>query len=245
MKRSSSFVGVVALFFSITVGGYTIWEKAVVEPRKSEASKTEDIRRIVSRIGELNRQVIDAQYENVAKAAALGRLANGEKLGLLSKAESIIESIEHRFDFSEYFVLAFEQLNAGNNELAIRYYELAYQAAPKDLPKAEALRGYAQAVFAQGPNQDIDYTRTQFQKALNHASKAKTYVALASQLNIYVAWTVSEIFFGDCDKATSLFKELLSRRNLQSVAAREFEFAKSSIFESAGGQLACRNKPHW
>ena len=181
MKRSSSFVGVVALFFSITVGGYTIWEKAVVEPRKSEASKTEDIRRIVSRIGELNRQVIDAQYENVAKAAALGRLANGEKLGLLSKAESIIESIEHRFDFSEYFVLAFEQLNAGNNELAIRYYELAYQAAPKDLPKTEALRGYAQAVFAQGPNQDIDYARTQFQKALNHASKAKTYVALASQ----------------------------------------------------------------
>ena len=151
-KRSNIAISFVALLISVAIGAYNIWDRAIVRPSENKDKQIEEIRRIAARLGEIDRELIKISFTgNTELFGALSRVANIEKLGLLTKADRIFNDVRHEIDFPEYFVLGYAQLSFGNNDLAIDYYQRAYAVASTELSKAESLRGYAQAVLRVRP----------------------------------------------------------------------------------------------
>lgn len=245
-KRSGVMIGYIALIISTVTGAYTVWEKTITEPRKQNEKKIEEVRRIADRLVAINYGLVEVQAEgDIQKLAALSRAANSEKFGLLSRADRLIGELDYEFDFSEYFILASEHLRFGNTARAQVFAKRAAAASIGSESKAEALRGVAEAMMSPGEGQNVNEARDTYQQALDLATRSETYSARAVKVNIYSSWIIGETFFGDCNRAKTLYDELTEEPDLNRLATTELSFAVQYIRQQNGAQSSCDYTPNW
>lgn len=246
LKQSSVIIGLIALCLSVATGSYTIWEKTVFEPAEAQNRKIERVQSIVARLVKVNSDLVTVQFShNQAMLAALARVANIEKLSLLEQADAIINEIDYDFGFYVHFLLASEHLAQGQNKQAVKYAEEAFLASNGSLMQAEARRGQGEALFASGETQDIEKARIYFEDAVQKATERKEFTALASRVNVLRSYTISEIFFGSCDRAKEVFHRLQTDEAITRNLAPEIQHSAELVRQQASLQLACRNPPHW
>ena len=230
-RKLGQYGGLIALILSIVTGAYTIYDKLIMEKARKSASEQAEIRRIVARITEINRELIelDSQVETAGnpqkmrqKLQFLTMNANGEKMALLEWGAQIYASLEDEIGFAAALTLCHESLVMGQNDRALSYADTAIRVAVTPTWKVEGMRKKAQVLFAHGSEQSIQVGREEFQKSIKLVREA-TSVDQRVVYTVYRDWIVSEATFGNCKMAKQ--KRVEAEKDIAEV----FKFVPGSL----------------
>ncbi len=201
--HTAALVAVVALLVSLAVAGFAAWQHSIAGPAAERLAQTQRIAQIVTRVGDINRQLSAAGSTHDGRAIV--RQLRTEKIALVSDASTIIERADHQFSFSHYLALASEFMEIGDMRTAVRYFDMSRRRADTILARAEATWGYATALAAAGG--DPTAYRAAFSEALELADMSGGLAARPVAQNAYQAWILSELRIGDCAMAQQLFAQ--------------------------------------
>lgn len=243
-KKISVYGALVALLISILTGSFTLYDNLFLRPSKQLDEAKSEIREVVGRITQLNWRLAELDLAgDDQKTYVISRIANGEKLSLLGRADVLIEQNPDIASVSELMVLAAEHLNFGNSREALRYANLAEHSAPPGLLRAEALRYRARALAAPGSQQDLTLGRSVFRRAIEEAGGIQSPLSASVLVNAYGDWIYFELLSGLCDAANDLQTKLLESLRQRQVSEPEYRATRDNLSLMFSRQTRCRQLP--
>jgi hypothetical protein len=207
INRSSKSMSLLALIISLVAGGYGLFDSFYLAGQRDMEKEAQEVRDIVHRISELNAQVSSLMAKrDFESAMAINLIANGEKLPILVRAEELLRKHDETFiDPATLLTLAAEQLNFANNATALEYAKRAIDlAATNQIMRAEAHRYAGRVMFSPGPQQDRSSARQHYERGLDTVTNFSSFASEAVEFNIISEWILSEVNFGDCERAKTL-----------------------------------------
>lgn len=209
VKRIGAWGGIIALAVSVSLGSFSLYDNLVLRPRHERAASGDELRDIVGRLAEINTRLTEVQFENnPTKLRALSMSVNAEKATLITRADSIIDSVRSEASFPDLITLSFEHSNFGNAERSLFYANAALEVAETQQFRGEALRYKGRALFAPGPAQDFDAGRRFFNESIAAFRKSGVVGHAALVLNTYADWILFEAVLQSCDAAQDIYKRL-------------------------------------
>lgn len=212
-KRISLWGGLVALIISIMIGGLQIYEYTVLRERESREANILQLGAFVRRITELNselaRSTLLAQTpEELAIVNAEAKIINSEKHSIVRLADRLVQEAPEAAGFAAFATIGFEMMAQGNNRKALSYAKAALETSQTTPEKVESMRYIARALSVPGATQDLETAREKFQEAWRLAKTEASYLRPQLVSNALVDLVISEVLYGDCDKAVSAVQNL-------------------------------------
>ncbi len=208
-KKLGVWGGLIALLISILTGGFTIYDNFVLKPEHGKKVSLKELSGIVLQLAEINLRIIETQQKKDLKLLNnFIRAINAKKISLINRADEIAKEFPNDVGVSENIALAYEHINFGNNEMGLVYSEKAFKVAKNKAFKAEAKRYKARSLFPPSSIQNITEARKSFSEGIQIAKNFNSDARLATLLNLYNDWIVSEAVYNSCEESRKIWEEL-------------------------------------
>ncbi|CUI01124.1 hypothetical protein [Leisingera aquaemixtae] len=230
IRRFGALGGIIALVLSIVMGFISFADRVYFQGVKDRESSRAELRAITARITEINWKLLSNSDLNSAASQAISKVANGEKVSLIVRANELSEELSYDLGFAELIVLSAESLNFGMNEVARKYARVAIKKSEIPAFRSESARYLARSLFAPGEGSDPEKARSVFRESIAIGSRSLDLAAQYAAQNAYVDWIISEVSHGNCDVAQDLLDEAISESGLQETTV--VYFLKGSLVTS-------------
>ena len=210
-KRFSVWGGLVALVFSILIGGFQVYDFTVLRKVEAREESKLILGDYIRRISELNTMIFTNSVsadtpKKFTESIQRERIINSEKSSVVWSANRLLKEHPDAGGFAAYFTLAIENYFWLNDTAkALIFAQEALKKSTNNSEKIESKRIISMVQFAPGDSQDIESARKSFLDAIDNAKKAKFWNLVASTLSGLV---ISENNFGDCGKAKDALDDL-------------------------------------
>lgn len=202
VKKVSLWGGIVALFISILIGSYNLYDISYLSINREIEQSVARVVDISGEIVEINTKLTEIMLSgNPEQIRAVSMVYNTRKLALLRQADRFLENERVLVSFSDYIIFASEHLTFGNAGIASSYANQAVAAAGDEGSKAEALRYLARATASMQESDSVQSARGIFEEALSVVENTPVTTKPYITINIYMDWAITEAYYGDCDLA--------------------------------------------
>ena len=245
LRRSSALIGILALFISSATGIFTIWEKVIIEPSLTYEKDIEKVRSTIRRLLEIKREVAYLSGLGDAYVAPQTGTVYSDLEIELQKVDVLIRDLNYNFNFKEYEILGESYQVIGDNESARYYFERALNVARDKLRQAQALTLLGITLFSPGNTQDLKTAREKFSKSVELLNGVRNKLAIGVRFMSYLGWIHSEMAYGDCDRARTLFNEAKTNVPLKDNSETKIRFMSTMLEWKKTENLTCHYEWHW
>lgn len=257
-KKLSEWGGMIALFLSILIGGYTVFENLVLADKRQRAEDLRQLREIVVEIGKLNVEAVSdfPQTEAAGKRggpsdvssqdlgmlaqASKGQAINNIKLPLMDRAVSIIEEHKEYVDPATVLVIVQELYNAQDLLQAQEMGFLAMSLAKRGSPLySEAARISASTFAAESSVESIAEARKLYAQAISSAKEVKNINAPWLLSNSIRDWSLMEALIGNCPGSLKAYKMLFEELDGSGVEKVARTVGASAVVNQIGFYGMC------
>ena len=208
-KRISEWAGLIALIVAIAGGGFAVYDKLFVNPKKDREVALSQLQDILGDLTKTNAELVRLSRQLPPDQFALiASLQNGVKLSLARRAAAIIEQHSDEIDAATMLVISYEFQQFEKLDVSRRLAQMALHAADSDLLRAEAKRYIADAIILQGGRANIAQARATYEEGLVLARKMPGLQGISVIGNIYRDWILGESLGDNCEQARKLFEAM-------------------------------------
>lgn len=163
-KLIAEFGGYAALVISILIGGWTLYNNAVVEPNKERAQAESNFRTDINNLANLGARITRAFSESPLAGNAELTSAAPQRVALLAEIEKADAKMPRVLNFADRLLLASEYEAFSKFPQARKQLDLAEVVAPDDYQKANV--NWRRARLS-GMTGDLGAMRDTYQRALD------------------------------------------------------------------------------
>src|SRR5262249_30184150 len=230
-EQFDSWAGLIALVLSISTGGFTLYDRIVLQPQVEQSQKLNEFHDAIARINEINKDLS-------AQTVMLG-VANAEKELLLEKVESTLPTIRPLVGAPEFAVLAVETMNKGDAATAKLYIESAMGSPHDEAVHVDILRHRGQIYFMTGRAADTATAESSFVEAFQTLRKHKHWGASAERALLLRDWAVAEAYYGDCAHMRDRLQEFVEEIARDDVSVEARKTIRGDLKRELSGQERC------
>ena len=241
-RKLGQWIALLALTISIATGGFQVYENIILRERGEIAADRKTLAEYVRRITELNSRVASMHFSQKGNLATqvLAKTLNLEKISILGLAHDLLSKREEIASFASLITLSYEHLSFGNTARARVYSHRALLLATTDVERVVAQRIEAQTLFAPGKGQSLLRARKMFSRSLAATRNIEVFFRAELFADIYRNWILSELAFGDCEKAKELWKNFTKDMKDEYNGSQVLTMTMESIYQSMSGSRHCQ-----
>ncbi|MHB1399025.1 MAG: hypothetical protein ACYDAI_13980 [Trichloromonadaceae bacterium] len=214
MKTLSEYGGLVALVFSIIIGGFTLYDKSVLQPRKDALQKEANFRDDIKELSNIVAQISKLDWSNPAVAHFQLSTWTPQRLALLEKIKKSEKGMPGVLKFADRMLLAneYEALNFINE--ALDQAELANQSATDQVQVANAswIKGRLN-----GKLNKLADMRKFFSFSVDEFKSSGLNNNSYSVMQLYIQWISLELINGTCETAKEVYSKMAIDINRKEV----------------------------
>jgi hypothetical protein len=204
-KKIAEYGGLMALFISIIIGGYTLFDKIVREPETEKVQKAEELKEALAKLVDINVKIASLDWVNDREQSLFkSQVWFPTKVSLVDKIENIELRYPGRLNFADRMVLANENEGLGRLDKFLKHSMESFKLASNSF---EVANSYWIMARAHGRAQELIKMRNNFDKAL------KTFHTLGYEANaghilqLQIQWISYEQSYNECESAKNIFNE--------------------------------------
>jgi tetratricopeptide (TPR) repeat protein len=203
-KLFAEYGGYIALVISILIGGWTLYDNAILQPIKDKAQAESTLRNNLNSLGSISARIARAFSENVLAGNAELASATPQRLALLAEIEKAERSMPHVLNFADRLLLAAEYEQFGDIDNALRHVDLAkandvYQQANSDWRRARLL----------GAQGRLEAMRDSYRRALDGFKTLGLKKTAPDVLRLYGNWVGLEVGNDQCNSARNVYAQMV------------------------------------
>ncbi len=214
-KKISEYGGIVALALSITIGIFTVYDKAVVQPREDRAMATNELRNDLNTLSNIAAKLAALDWSgNFQAAQAQAQTWTPQRLALLDKIAKLDKQLPGTLMLADRYLLILQYESFGRFAEALEQVELAFKIAEGPFQVADAY--WAKARISGGSG-DIQTMRDTYPLAVKELRSVGFKTTAFMILQIYLDWIGQELGKGSCDVARQVHNNMLDDYNSSDV----------------------------
>jgi hypothetical protein len=165
LERFRAHAGVVALVISLATGGFTLYDRIVLEPARESAAQAAAVRADLDALSAISLAIQQAFLKDEETGLTTRSALAPRRVALIKRAEKAYERRPQEFLFNDLLMMSDESLQFNQIAAAKRFGEAALGLAEGSVERLSAHMMLAHAYAAYGPDRDAAGARDHLQMA--------------------------------------------------------------------------------
>ena len=213
-KSIPEYGGLIALILSIIIGGFTLYDKLLLQPEKDATQKETDFRSDIKELSNIVAQVSGLDWSNPTAAQFQASTWTPQRLALLEKIKKSNEAMPSVLKFADRLFLANEYEFFNLTHEALEQADLAHQSATDATQTANA---YWAKARLNGKLNNLVEMREFFMLAIDEFKSVGLKITAIPVMQVYIHLISLELISGTCETAEEAYSRMVVDFNLPEV----------------------------
>lgn len=214
-KSLSDYGGTAALFLSIIIGIFTLYDKLVIQPEKNTVEQETNFRNSVNELANIGIAIGGLDWTNNPETAEFQSQAySSQRLALLGKIKIFESAMPDLLNYADRLLLVNEYRFFGWIQEALEQAEFALKSAIDPYQTANA--HWTKATIYNDLNEPIEM-RVNFSDAISEYKSLGLNHTAKMVMQIYIQWIAFELTNDTCDAAHDVFSLMIKDYSLPKV----------------------------
>lgn len=202
-KKISEFGGILALFLSIVIGGYTVFDKFVSGPQRDFENQVKEVRKNLISLTDINSKIAGLDWRNSpAESQAQAGVWFPTRVALVEEIEGFYAKYPHILTISDIMTLANENAHFTRFDRFLKHANTALKLAITPIEQANS---YWMLARAHGMLRSISEMRINYDDAISAFNQIGFEGNALSILQLQTQWMYFEMSNNGCSGAENVF----------------------------------------
>ena len=197
-KLIADYGGIVALCLSILTGGFTLYDKFVLDPSRARLQAGIELRKDMNQLANITASIAGLNWSNVQAATAQANSWTPQRLALLDKITLSDKTTPGILKFADRLAISNEYEAFGRLDEALNQIAIAHKDASDITQRANT---YWADARLNGKQKNLSRMRELYTKAIDQFKSGGISNTAFVILQTYTQWIALELANGDCGSA--------------------------------------------
>src|SRR6266404_108472 len=197
-KWVAEYGGIVALFLSILIGGFTLYDKLVNDPGKARAQAAAELRTDMNQLSNIVATIAGLNWSNAPAATVQMNSLTPQRLALLDKIKREDKANPGILQFGDRLALAVEYETFARLDDALEQIAVANHVASD---ATQIANGHWAEARIKGKQKHVDQMRKLYSQSIDELKAVGMLNTAVPIMQVYTQWISLEFIYGDCAHA--------------------------------------------